>query len=41
VHGFDNLYVADASIMPTVPHAQINLTVYAIGEKIGDTLAES
>ena len=41
VHGFDNLYVADASIMPTVPHTQINLTVYAIGEKIGEGLAES
>jgi choline dehydrogenase len=41
VHGFDNLYVADASIMPTIPHAQINLTVYAIGEKIGDALAEA
>ena len=38
VHGFDNLYVADASIMPTIPR-QINLTVYAIGEKIGDALA--
>lgn len=39
VRGFDNLYVADASIMPTIPHGQINLTVYTIGEKIGRALA--
>lgn len=39
VHGFDNLYVADASIMPSIPHGQLNLTVYAVGERIGQALA--
>lgn len=34
VHGFENLYVADASVMPTIPRGMINLTVYAIAEKI-------
>ena len=34
VHGFDNLYVADASVMPTIPRGMIILSVYAIAEKI-------
>lgn len=41
VHGFDNLYVADASIMPTIPRGMINLTVYAIAEKIAAGLVSS
>lgn len=38
VHGFGNLFVADASIMPTIPRGMIALTVYAIAEKIADGL---
>jgi choline dehydrogenase len=38
VHGLDNLYVADASIMPTVTHANTNLTTIMIGERVGDFL---
>ena len=34
VHGFDNLYVGDASLMPTIPRGMIILTVYAVAEKI-------
>ncbi|MFN8532861.1 MAG: FAD-dependent oxidoreductase [Dehalococcoidia bacterium] len=34
VHGFDNLYVGDAAIMPTIPRGMIVLTVFAIAEKI-------
>ena len=34
VHGFANLYVADAAIMPSIPRGMIVLTVYAIAEKI-------
>lgn len=34
VHGLENLYVADASIMPTIPRSAINFTVFAIAEKI-------
>ncbi|MCS7002373.1 MAG: GMC oxidoreductase, partial [Dehalococcoidia bacterium] len=39
VRGFANLYVADASIMPTIPRGMIILTVYAIAEKIAAGLA--
>ncbi len=35
-HRFDHLVVADASIMPFVPRANINLTTIMIGEKIGE-----
>jgi choline dehydrogenase len=34
VHGVDNLWVADASIMPTIPSAPTNLTCIMIAEKI-------
>jgi len=37
-HAVDNLVVADASIMPTVPRANINLTSIMIGEMIGEWL---
>ena len=33
---FDGLVVADASIMPTVPRANTNLTSIMIGEVIGE-----
>jgi len=36
VHGIDNLWVADASIMPTVAHANTNLTCIMIGERASD-----
>lgn len=32
VHGMDNLWITDASIMPTVTHANTNLTAIIIGE---------
>ncbi|MEM7340722.1 MAG: GMC family oxidoreductase [Actinomycetota bacterium] len=35
-HGVDQLVVADASIMPTVPRANTNLTSIMIGERIGE-----
>ena len=34
VLGFENLYVGDASIMPTVPRANTNLSVAAVAEKL-------
>jgi choline dehydrogenase len=34
VLGFDNLYVADASVMPTIPRANTNLSTLAVAEKI-------
>ena len=36
VHGMDNLRVADASIMPTVTHANTNVTCMMIGERAAD-----
>ncbi len=40
VHGFDNLRVADASIMPTVTHANTNLTCIMIGERASDLIVD-
>jgi choline dehydrogenase len=34
VRGFENLYVADASVMPTIPRGMIHLSVYAVAEKL-------
>ncbi len=34
--GIENLYVADASIMPTVPRANINLPTMMIGERVAE-----
>jgi choline dehydrogenase-like flavoprotein len=34
VHGMDNLYVADASIMPVVPRANTNIPALVVGERI-------
>jgi choline dehydrogenase-like flavoprotein len=39
VHGVRSLYVCDASIMPTIPRANTNLTTIAIAERIADGLA--
>ena len=41
VHGFDNLYVADASLMPTIPRGMIHLSVYAVAERIAEGLVRS
>lgn len=40
VHGMDNLWVADASIMPTVTHANTNVTCMMIGERAADFIKE-
>lgn len=40
VHGFDNLRVADASIMPTVTHANTNVTCMMIGERVADFIRD-
>jgi choline dehydrogenase len=34
VHGWDNVYVADASIMPVIPRANTNLPALVVGERI-------
>jgi 5-(hydroxymethyl)furfural/furfural oxidase len=38
LHGIDNLYVCDASVMPTIPRANTNLITVAIAEQIADSL---
>jgi 5-(hydroxymethyl)furfural/furfural oxidase len=38
VHGVQDLRVTDASIMPTVPCANTNISTIMIGEKIADTI---
>jgi choline dehydrogenase len=40
VHGMDNLWIGDASIMPTVTHANTNLTAIMIGERLSDFIRE-
>jgi choline dehydrogenase len=41
VHGMDNLWVADASIMPTVTHANTNLTCIMIGERASNFIKDA
>ncbi|TAK07516.1 GMC family oxidoreductase [bacterium] len=41
VHGMSNLWIGDASIMPTVTHANTNLTALMIGERLADFIKGS
>ncbi len=41
MHGMANLYVADASIIPTVPHAATNMTCMMIGERLADFVKDA
>jgi choline dehydrogenase len=34
IHGLDNAYVADASIMPVIPRANTNLPALVVGERV-------
>jgi choline dehydrogenase len=38
VHGVENLYVGDASVMPSIPRANTHLTVLGIAEKLAVAL---
>lgn len=38
VHGIEGLHVADASIMPTAPRANLNLPVIMLAEKMSDSI---
>lgn len=40
VRGVTNLFVADASLMPTIPSANTNLATLMIGERFGEWLRE-
>jgi choline dehydrogenase-like flavoprotein len=41
VHGLDNLYVADASIIPVIPRANTNITALVVGERIAAWLTQA
>ncbi len=41
VHGIDNLYIADASIMPVVPRANTNIPALVVGERISAWLTQA
>jgi choline dehydrogenase len=41
VHGVDNLFVADASIIPVIPRANTNIPALVVGERIGAWLAQA
>ncbi|MFI0421173.1 GMC family oxidoreductase [Spongiactinospora sp. 9N601] len=41
VHGSDNLWVIDASIMPVIPRATTNLPVVALAEHLAGALADN
>jgi choline dehydrogenase-like flavoprotein len=38
LQGFANLFVADASIMPTIPRANTHLPVLAVAERMAEIL---
>ena len=40
VHGIDNCYVADASIMPVIPRANTNIPALVVGLRIASWLSE-
>ena len=41
IHGIERLFVADASIMPSVPRAALNITCLAIGERAASLIQQS
>ena len=38
VQGFENLYIADASVLATIPRANTHLATLAVAEKLGSQL---
>ena len=38
VHGVSGLRVADASVFPTIPRANLHCTVVAVAEKLADAI---
>ena len=41
VYGVDRLYVADASVMPTIPRANTNLSAIALAERLSEGIRGS
>jgi choline dehydrogenase len=40
LHGIENLGVVDASVMPTIPRANINLICIMIAERVADWMRD-
>jgi choline dehydrogenase len=40
VHGTDNLYIADASVIPVIPRANTHVTTVAVGARLADLIAD-
>lgn len=40
VHGLENLFVADAAIIPVIPRANTNLTCMLVGTRVADLLID-
>ena len=40
VHGLENVFVADCSIMPVIPRANTNLPAVVVGERIAGWLLD-
>jgi choline dehydrogenase len=38
LRGIDNLWVVDASVIPSIPRVPLNLTAIMIGERVADWL---
>ena len=41
LHGSENVYIVDASIMPTIPASNTHLPVIAVAERIAELLARA
>jgi choline dehydrogenase-like flavoprotein len=39
VHGIEGLWVADASVMPTIPAANTNMSTIVVAERIAQWLS--
>jgi choline dehydrogenase-like flavoprotein len=39
VHGVEDLCVADASVMPTIPRANTNVTIVVLAERLAEPIA--
>ena len=40
VHGFEGLFVADASVMPDIPSVNTHLPTVMVAERLSDRIAE-
>jgi choline dehydrogenase-like flavoprotein len=38
VHGYENLYIGDASLFPNAPGINPSLTIFALAERLSDHL---